>query len=85
MTEFSSSAKAKIVDQAEPVVSANAATTTTAATAGAAGVIQQIQEQLAPFSDTLQAVKYALLAVAVLGLGFTIYSLWKANQVRSVS
>jgi lysozyme family protein len=85
MTDFSSSAKAKIVDQAEPVVSANTATATTAASAGGAGVVQQIQEQLAPFSDALTAVKYALLAVAVLGLGFTIYSLWKANKVRAVS
>jgi lysozyme family protein len=84
-TDYSPSAKAKIVDQVEPVVSTNVATTATAGTASASAVIQQVQDQLAPFSDTLNAVKYALIACAVIGLGFTIYAMIRSNRIKAVS
>jgi hypothetical protein len=38
-----------------------------------------------PYSETLTAVKYALIAVAVIGLGFTIYSIWKSNRLKEFS
>lgn len=82
---FSSSAKAKIVDQVEPVVSANTATTATVSTASASAVVQQVQEQLAPYSDALTVIKYALIACAVIGLGFTIYAMIRANKIKAVS
>ena len=78
-------AKAAKADLAQPVVSQGAATAATAGTASASAVIQQIQKQLAPYSETLTAVKYALIAVAVIGLGFTIYSIWKSNRLKEVS
>jgi lysozyme family protein len=78
-------AKASKADLAEPMVSQGAATGGTAATAAGASVVQQVQDQLAPFSDTLSVVKYVLIAAAVIGLGFTVYSIWKSNQLRSVS
>lgn len=83
--QVQSGAKAAKSDQAGPVVSQGTATATTAATASASAVVQQIQEQLAPFSDALTAVKYVLIACAVVGLGFTIYSIWKSNQIKAVS
>jgi lysozyme family protein len=78
-------AKAAKADLAQPVVSQGAATAATAGTASASAVIQQIQKQLAPYSETLTAVKYALIAVAVIGLGFTIYSIWKSNRLKEFS
>lgn len=78
-------AKASKADQAEPMVSQGTATATTAATASGSAVVQQVQDQLAPFSDALTAVKYILMACAVIGLGFTIYSIWKSNQIKAVS
>lgn len=83
--QVESGAKAAKADQAEPIVSQGAATATTAGTASASAVVQQIQEQLAPFSDTLSAIKYALIVAAVIGLGFTIYSIWKSNKLKEVS
>lgn len=78
-------AKASKADQAEPMVSQGTATATTAATASGSAVVQQVQDNLAPFSDTLSIVKYVLIACAVVGLGFTIYSIWKTNQLKAVS
>lgn len=78
-------AKASANDLAEPMVSQGTATATTAATASGSAVVQQIQEQLAPFSDTLSAIKYVLMGAAVIGLAFTIYSTWKSNQLKAVS
>lgn len=78
-------AKAKIVDQADPLVSQGSATVGTTATAAGASVVQQIQSTLAPYSDTLSAIKYALIAAAVVGLAITIYTMWRSNQVKAVS
>jgi lysozyme family protein len=77
-------AKASAKDLGGPVVSQGTATATTAATATASATVQQIQEQLSPFSDTLSAIKYALLVCAVIGVGLTIYSIWKSNRLREV-
>lgn len=84
-TEFSSSAKAKIVDQVPSVIDQTTATAATAGTASASAVIQQIQSQLAPFSETLTAVKYALIVCAIIGLGFTIYAMVRSSKVKAVS
>ena len=78
-------AKASKADLSEPLVSQGAATATTAATASGSAVLQQIQDQLAPFSETLTAIKYVLIACAMIGLGFTIYSVWKSNKLKAVS
>lgn len=78
-------AKASKADLEEPVVSQGTATASTAATASGSAVVQQLQDQLAPFSDTLTAIKYALMVCAVIGLGFTIYSIWKTNHLKAVS
>jgi len=78
-------AKASKSDLAQPVVGQGTATATTAATASGSAVVQQVQDQLAPFSDTLSVIKYLLIACAVIGLGFTIYSVWKSNRLKEVS
>jgi lysozyme family protein len=78
-------AKGKIADQVGPAVSPGTATTGTAASATAASIVHEIQTTLAPYSDTLSAIKYVLLAAALGGLAVTIYSTWKANHIRAVS
>jgi lysozyme family protein len=78
-------AKAARADISEPMVGQGTATAATAGTASASAVVQQVQEQLAPYSETLTAIKYALIACALVGLGFTIYAIWKASRVREVS
>jgi len=83
--QVESGAKAQGADQEGPIVSQGTATATTAATASASAVTQQVQDQLMPFSDTLSAVKYILMACAIIGLAFTVYSIWKSNQLKAVS
>lgn len=78
-------AKAPKSDLSQPLVSQAAASGGTAATATGAGVVQQIQDQLAPYSETLTYIKYVLIVTAVIGLGLTIYSIWKANKLKEVS
>jgi lysozyme family protein len=78
-------AKASASDLAPPVVSQATATATTVATASGSEAVRQIQEQLSPFSDTLSVIKYALLACALIGVGLTIYSIWKSAKLREVS
>lgn len=78
-------AKASHADLDGPIVSQGTATATATATASGSVVVQQVQDQLAPFSDTLSIIKYLLMACAVIGLGFTIYSIWKGNKLKEVS
>jgi lysozyme family protein len=78
-------AKASKADLDAPIVSQGTATATTAATATASATVNQIQDSLSPLSDTLSAVKYALLACAVIGLCITIYSIWKSSKVGAVA
>lgn len=77
-------AKASSSDIAPPAVSPGTATASTAATSAAAATVQTVQDQLSPLSETLSALKWVLLACALIGLGLTVYSIWKANQVRAV-
>jgi lysozyme family protein len=77
-------AKAKAVDLATPVVDQTTATAATAGTASASAIVQQIQEQLSPFSETLTAIKYALIVCAVIGLGFTIYAMIRSKKLQEV-
>lgn len=78
-------AKAPKAEQAEPLVGQGAAVGSTVGTSTMASMVQQIQDKLAPYSDTLSAIKYALIAVSVLGLAYTIYAMWKSNQLKQVS
>ncbi|OAF05474.1 hypothetical protein AYJ54_00785 [Bradyrhizobium centrolobii] len=67
-----------------PVGTGTAAGGTTITTV-LASIVQQIQDTLAPYSDTLSAIKYVLFAAALIGLGITAYTIWKHEQVKAVS
>lgn len=72
------SPKADANDIAKPTVSPEAgAATATSSTVGV-GVMDQIQEatsHIAQFQDTIHIVKYILIAVALIGFGFTVYGI----------
>ncbi|WP_316214877.1 glycoside hydrolase family 108 protein [Bradyrhizobium sp. SZCCHNR2035] len=77
-------AKARTEDVASPPVNPTTATATTATVSAGAATVQTIQEQLSPFSETLSVMKFVLLACAVIGIGFTLYSLWKNAKLKEV-
>jgi lysozyme family protein len=78
------SAKARRADIAEPAVDQATATSGTVAAGGASALVQQIQTTLAPYSDTLTAIKYALIAVTLIGLCFTVYAMIRAKRLKEV-
>lgn len=82
-----SSAKAPITSMPQPVVN----TTTGSATSGGlmtgGGIAQSLQDAsttLMPYSDMISYVKYALLALAVITIGVTIWSTIRANRIKKV-
>lgn len=79
------SAKAEPTNVARPPVSQETGVATTTASAAAGGVVDQVQNaasQLSPFADTLQIVKYILIAVAVVSFGLTIYAIWHNHSTK---
>jgi lysozyme family protein len=50
-----------------------------------AGALNQAKEQLQPYADTIKYVQYALVIIAIVGLGFTIWALIKAKRNKLVS
>jgi hypothetical protein len=47
--------------------------------------IDQIQQQLAPYSDTIRYVKYGLLLLTVLAAGIAVWGLIKRNRAKDAS
>lgn len=77
--------KAHPRDIDQPPVGTGTAAGGTTITTILASIVQQIQETLAPYSDTLSVIKYVLFAAAIIGLGVTAYTIWKHEKVRAVS
>ncbi|MGJ4928160.1 glycoside hydrolase family 108 protein [Bradyrhizobium sp. HKCCYLS2038] len=77
-------AKAQDTQIDRPVIDPAPATAATTTAAAAAATVQTIQEQLSPFSDVLSAIKYVLVACAVVGILITIYSTWKSTKLKAV-
>ena len=56
-----------------------------ASTSVAGGVVDQVKEAatpLAPFSDTLNVIKYILIGIAVISFGLTVYAIWKGHKTK---
>ena len=47
--------------------------------------IDQIQQQLAPYSDTIRYVKYGLLLLTILAAGIAVWGLIKRNRAKDAS
>ena len=77
------SAKAMPSDPETTTLSPETSGGVSAGMGGLSGLIQQARDQLAPFSDTIKYVQYALLILAALGIGYTIYGVVKRNRVQA--
>lgn len=85
--DLGGSKKAKVEDADEPIISqenGTAITTTSAASSGLIDTLQNFSTMLQGM-ETIQYVKYALIAIAVIAFGVTIYSIWKTNKVREAT
>lgn len=72
------SARASSNDLAKPPVSPEVATSTAGISGMGAEIVSKLQEassQLYAFQDTFKFVQYALIAIAVVGVGFAIYGI----------
>jgi hypothetical protein len=61
-------------------------TTGTGVTYGVADQLQQASTQIAPLSDTIQIVKYIVLAIGISIAALTLYGIyrdWKAQKARN--
>lgn len=77
--------KAEPEDISKPTV---APETSGAATAGGGiitGALTELQQQLAPYSDTLKIVGYVCIAITVGLAGYTIYSFIRSRKIKSVT
>ena len=77
-------AKAKPSDVATPAITPEAATGASVGTTSAAGLVQQLQEQLAPYSDTLTIIKYVLIGCAVVSISIAAYVIIKSRKLKDV-
>lgn len=76
------SAKAEPQEVSQTMVTPETGGTVTAGSGMLSGVVNELQSQLTPFADTLQWVKYALLLLTVIGIGYTIYTVIQRNKVK---
>lgn len=77
--------KASPKDIDQPPVGTGTAAGGTTVTTILGSIVQQIQDTLAPYSDTLTVIKYVLFAAAIIGLAVTAYTIWKSEKVKAVS
>ena len=53
--------------------------------ATAAGAVNQLKDQLEPWANTIQWVQYILIAVALVGVGLTIWAIIKNRRAKQVA
>jgi lysozyme family protein len=70
-------------DPAKPKIKPEVASTAAAGSGGLAGMLDQFKETLEPYQHALSYVKYALLAIAVVGIGFAVYGFYKRSKVQA--
>ena len=74
--------RADPTDTSTTTVSPEASGATTVASGGLLSILESFKETLQNYTD-LQYVKYALIAVAVTGLTYSIYGFWHRSQVKA--
>lgn len=52
--------------------------------ATAAGAVNQLKDQLEPWANTIQWVQYILIAIALVGVGLTIWAIIKNRRAKQV-
>lgn len=66
----------------QTVVSPETAGATSAGLGGASSIVNEIQQQLAPFSDTLVYIKYGLMVLALVGVGIMVLGILKRSRAK---
>jgi lysozyme family protein len=82
------SARARAENTKKPPVSTEAGAATTTGTVIAGGVADTLgkaHDQLSPFADTLNTVKYLLIGIAVISVCLTLYAAFHARQTKAVA
>ena len=77
--------KAPPTEAAKPPVSKEVGTATTAGTSALSAILEQLQQlstMLHPYQDTIRYVKYAVIGIAVVSAGLTIYAIWHNAKVK---
>lgn len=81
--EVTVSPKASAEDQKTSTVPPESSGAIAAGSGTISATLSQIQTQLTPFADTLKAIQYVLIAVAVFGIIYTVYGIVKRNRVQA--
>jgi len=75
--------KASAEDAATAPISPETAAGSATGMGGAATIVNEIQTQLAPYSQTLSWIKYILIAASLIGVGFMVWGMIKRSQVKT--
>lgn len=76
------SPKALPTQGSKPSLPPEASGSATAGLGSLVAIIDQIKHQLSEFSSTFQGIQYVLLALTVIGIGYTIYSYIKKSRTE---
>lgn len=77
--------RADVEDAAKPAVAPETSGAATGAGGLVTGTLIQVQQQLAPYSDTLKIIGYVCIAITIGLAAYTLYSLWRSRQVKAVT
>lgn len=76
------SPKAPTTDANKPTVSPETSGSATAGLGSLMAVINTIKDQLGSFTDAVPSIQYVLLALTIIGIGYTVYSTIKKKNVE---
>jgi lysozyme family protein len=82
--EITVSPKAPTSQADKPTVSPETSGSATAGLGSLIAVINSIKDQLGNFTTLVPNIQYVLLALTIIGIGYTIYSTIKRNKINAV-
>lgn len=72
--------KADSEQPANPTISPGTTGTIGTSSGGLAAILNSFHDALAPYADTIKYVTYALLAIAVVSFGYSMYGMYRQNK-----
>lgn len=82
--EITVSPKAPTSQADKPTIPPETSGTATAGLGSLMAIINTIKDQLGAFSDAVPSLQYVLLALTIIGIGYTVYSTIKRNKINAV-
>lgn len=79
--------RANSEDADSPTISPETGMATTSATSGASVILDTVQNTTSMLQgfDGIKYVKYALIALAIIAFGVTIYSIWRSARIKEAT